>query len=97
MLFGDANGEEPYVSSEVMGLDDIKRIVDQFARVARNAIRAGFDGVEIHGLRTSLRLSLKKRADKSVLQEAMAISSTHLSMIISMIVGTSMAIHLRIV
>lgn len=85
------------MSSEVMDLDDIKRIADQFAQVARNAIRAGFDGVEIHGLRTSFRLSLKKRADRSVLQEAMAISSTPLSTIISMIVRMSMAAHLRTV
>jgi N-ethylmaleimide reductase len=30
-------------------LDDIRIIVADYARAARNAIRAGFDGVEIHG------------------------------------------------
>ncbi|RNL82101.1 alkene reductase [Halostreptopolyspora alba] len=29
--------------------DDIARTVDDFARAARNAIEAGFDGVELHG------------------------------------------------
>src|SRR6185369_11632139 len=32
-----------------LGLDDIRELVDFFARSARNAVRGGFDGVEIHG------------------------------------------------
>jgi 2,4-dienoyl-CoA reductase-like NADH-dependent reductase (Old Yellow Enzyme family) len=32
-----------------LGLDDIRELVDFFARSAKNAVAAGFDGVEIHG------------------------------------------------
>jgi 2,4-dienoyl-CoA reductase-like NADH-dependent reductase (Old Yellow Enzyme family) len=47
-LFGEKNGKEPYVESQVMSLQDIKDVVRQFAQAARNAIKAGFDGVEMH-------------------------------------------------
>ena len=32
-----------------MSKEDIASVVNQFAQAARNAIAAGFDGVEIHG------------------------------------------------
>jgi 2,4-dienoyl-CoA reductase-like NADH-dependent reductase (Old Yellow Enzyme family) len=37
-----------------MSLDEIKDIVGQFERAAKNAIRAGFEGIELHGNSTSL-------------------------------------------
>jgi 2,4-dienoyl-CoA reductase-like NADH-dependent reductase (Old Yellow Enzyme family) len=49
LLFGADNSEERYVESQVMNRDDIKAVIGQFAQAARNAIRAGFDGVEMHG------------------------------------------------
>jgi 2,4-dienoyl-CoA reductase-like NADH-dependent reductase (Old Yellow Enzyme family) len=49
LLFGAENGEEPYVPSEAMSRETIYRVISQFARAAKNAIDAGFDGVEIHG------------------------------------------------
>ena len=57
-----------YVTPRVMGLEDIKRTVDAFAHGARRAIRAGFDGVEIHGangylIDTFLKDSTNKRED----------------------------------
>ena len=42
-------GTKPYVEARALGADDIKRIIDDYARAARNAVRAGFDGVQIHG------------------------------------------------
>lgn len=42
-------GKKPYVEARVASVEDIKRIVDDYAAAARNAIRAGFDGVQIHG------------------------------------------------
>jgi 2,4-dienoyl-CoA reductase-like NADH-dependent reductase (Old Yellow Enzyme family) len=48
-LFGEKNGKEAYVESQAMSLADIEEVVEQFAQAARNAIKAGFDGVEIHG------------------------------------------------
>ena len=34
---------------QALSVDEIAEIVQQFRRAARNALRAGFDGVEIHG------------------------------------------------
>ncbi|MCB9990418.1 MAG: alkene reductase [Rhodospirillales bacterium] len=57
-----------YVTPRAMGLDDIKRTVDDFAHGAQRAIRAGFDGVEIHGangylIDTFLKDSSNRRED----------------------------------
>lgn len=40
---------KPYEMPEEMSLADIKEVIKQHAQAARNAIVAGFDGVEIHG------------------------------------------------
>jgi len=48
-LFGESNSREPYVESQAMTETDIKEVIQQFATAARNAIQAGFDGIEIHG------------------------------------------------
>ncbi|ANX11523.1 alkene reductase [Fictibacillus arsenicus] len=40
---------EPFDIPEEMTVDDIKEVIRQYAKAARNAILAGFDGVEIHG------------------------------------------------
>ena len=42
-------GKKPYVTPRAMTKDDIARTIEDYARAARRAIRAGFDGVEIHG------------------------------------------------
>lgn len=43
------NGKQPYVVARALPVGEIKRIIDDYARAARNAIEAGFDGVQIHG------------------------------------------------
>ncbi|RNC99539.1 alkene reductase [Lysinibacillus halotolerans] len=40
---------KPYDTPEEMTLMDIKEVIQEYALAARNAIKAGFDGVEIHG------------------------------------------------
>ncbi len=40
---------KPYETPEEMTKEDIKEVVSQYAQAAKNAIEAGFDGVEIHG------------------------------------------------
>ncbi|SEN72096.1 hypothetical protein/N-ethylmaleimide reductase [Mesobacillus persicus] len=40
---------KPYDVPEEMSLADIEELVGQYAQAAKNAIEAGFDGVEIHG------------------------------------------------
>ena len=42
-------GKEPYPTPREATPDDIKRIIGDYAGAARNAIAAGFDGVQIHG------------------------------------------------
>jgi 2,4-dienoyl-CoA reductase-like NADH-dependent reductase (Old Yellow Enzyme family) len=43
------DGKKPYEPARAATLDDIRRTVDGFARAARNALAAGFDGVQLHG------------------------------------------------
>ncbi|WAC12473.1 alkene reductase [Dyadobacter pollutisoli] len=48
----DENGNEGFViSSKPRALlnDEVRQVVDDFANAAKNAIEAGFDGVELHG------------------------------------------------
>lgn len=39
---------KPYETPEEMSFEDIKEVIQEYAMAARNAIKAGFDGVEIH-------------------------------------------------
>ena len=41
-------GKKPYEEARPATLDDIARILDDYTRSARNAIAAGFDGVQLH-------------------------------------------------
>jgi 2,4-dienoyl-CoA reductase-like NADH-dependent reductase (Old Yellow Enzyme family) len=43
------DGKKPYEPAREATLDDVGRSVDDFARAARNALAAGFDGVQLHG------------------------------------------------
>jgi len=42
-------GKKPYEPARSLTYDDIQRIVGEYAAAARNAIEAGFDGIQIHG------------------------------------------------
>ena len=42
-------GKQPYVQAKAITHDDIRERDSDYAAAARNAINAGFDGVEIHG------------------------------------------------
>ena len=42
------DGKQPYAEARAATLDDIARVLDDYSNAARNAIRAGFDGVQLH-------------------------------------------------
>jgi len=42
-------GKKPYVTARAATYSDVQRIIGDYAKAARNAIDAGFDGVQIHG------------------------------------------------
>ncbi|BBA97376.1 putative oxidoreduxtase [Actinacidiphila reveromycinica] len=44
-----ADGPKPFVVPQELGEDDIWQAVEDHAAAARNAMAAGFDGVEVHG------------------------------------------------
>jgi N-ethylmaleimide reductase len=63
-----ANGFEPVSTPRGLRLDEIPRVVTDYRHAARNAIDAGFDGVEVHGangylLEQFLRDSINDRID----------------------------------
>ena len=63
-----ANGFENVSVPRALRLDELPRIVAEYALAARNAIDAGFDGVEVHGangylLEQFLRDSINDRTD----------------------------------
>ena len=47
-IYTDAEGMKPYVIPQAMTDGDIKSTIEEYAQAARNAIQAGFDGIELH-------------------------------------------------
>ncbi|GJE59414.1 alkene reductase [Methylobacterium trifolii] len=41
-------GKKPYAEARALEIDEIPRLLEDYRRAARNAIAAGFDGVQIH-------------------------------------------------
>lgn len=48
-IFTDTKGLQDYSVPVPLSKEDIKNIIGDYARAAQNAVKAGFDGVEIHG------------------------------------------------
>lgn len=62
------NGFEPVSTPRALRTDELPRLVADYRRAAANALRAGFDGVEVHGangylLEQFLRDSINDRTD----------------------------------
>ncbi|MGQ3887505.1 alkene reductase [Legionella sp. CNM-1927-20] len=63
-----ADGELYYGKSRALSLAEIKDLVSSYAKAAKNALKAGFDGIEIHGangylIDQFLHYSTNKRQD----------------------------------
>ena len=48
-MYTDASGMKPNAMPQAMTEADIKATIAEFAQAAKNAVAAGFDGVELHG------------------------------------------------
>jgi N-ethylmaleimide reductase len=48
-MWTDQNGMQAYPVPKEMRLEDIKQAQEEYVNAGKNAIKAGFDGVEIHG------------------------------------------------
>lgn len=48
-MYTDAEGMKPNDMPQAMSEADIKTAIEEFAQGAKNAVAAGFDGVELHG------------------------------------------------
>jgi len=68
-MFTDAEGLKAHPVPEAMTEDDVRNTIDEFAQAARNAVAAGFDGVELHSangylLEQFIRPSSNLRTDR---------------------------------
>lgn len=48
-MWTDAEGNQPYPTPRAMELADVEQAQNEFVNAAKNAIAAGFDGIELHG------------------------------------------------
>ena len=67
-MFTDAEGMKPFGSPTAMTGEDISATIEEFVQAAKNALLAGFDGVELHGangylLEQFIRPSSNQRQD----------------------------------
>jgi len=68
-MFTDAEGLKPNAVPEAMTEVDIKTAIAEFAQAAKNAVAAGFDGIELHGangylLEQFVRPTSNRRTDR---------------------------------
>ena len=48
-MYTDAGGMKPHPAPQAMTDEDIKAVLSEFVQSAKNALAAGFDGIELHG------------------------------------------------
>jgi len=68
-MYTDAEGMKPHPVPQAMTETDIKATIEEFAQAAKNAVVAGFDGIELHSANGSLleqflRPSSNQRTDR---------------------------------
>jgi N-ethylmaleimide reductase len=68
-MYTDAEGMKPNAMPQAMTEADIKATIEEFVQAAKNAVAAGFDGVELHGangylLEQFIRPNSNRRTDR---------------------------------
>jgi N-ethylmaleimide reductase len=68
-MYTDSEGMKPNATPEAMTEADIESTIEEFAQAAKNAVAAGFDGVELHGangylLEQFIRPNSNQRTDR---------------------------------
>ena len=68
-MYTDAEGLKPHPTPQAMTEADIKATIAEFVQAAKNAVAAGFDGVELHGangylLEQFIRPNSNQRTDR---------------------------------
>lgn len=68
-IYTDTDGMQDHPMPRALTTEEVKYAVQEFVRAAKNAIEAGFDGVEIHGangylIEQFIRSSTNKRIDE---------------------------------
>jgi N-ethylmaleimide reductase len=68
-IFTDAEGMRPHALPQAMTEADIKATLEEYAQAAKNAMAAGFDGIELHGangylLEQFIRPNSNQRTDR---------------------------------
>ena len=68
-MYTDAEGMKPNATPQAMTEADIKATIEEFAQGAKNAMAAGFDGIELHGangylLEQFIRPNSNQRTDR---------------------------------
>ncbi len=48
-MYTDQEGPQPHPTPKAMTADDVEEAIEEFVTASRNAVAAGFDGVELHG------------------------------------------------
>ncbi len=49
VIWTDSQGEQPYDLPREMTIGDIRLTIQEYVKASKNAVDAGFDGVEVHG------------------------------------------------
>lgn len=68
-MWTDQEGNKPLPVPKEMSVEDIKKAIDEHVEAAKNAVKAGFDGIEIHSangylLEQFLNPGVNKRTDE---------------------------------
>ncbi len=68
-MYTDAEGMKPNATPEAMTEADIKATIEEYAQAAKNAVAAGFDGIELHAangylLEQFIRPNSNQRTDR---------------------------------